>query len=161
RGRVLGLESAGRAQPLADRLGLRDAQWTAARPAGSVPALRFADLASGSVPTSAVAHRLAIVGIDEARWGGADQNGDGSNLHQIAAGLGAALDDGPRRSAPRWSALLLVLLFGSLLGWAHSRRGMPWALAVLGAAPLLTLAGGGLHAALGGAWLLPIASVTG
>lgn len=157
-GRVLGFESQGRAQGLAERLGVAGAEWVAARPAQSVPSLRFDALASGRVPATVIAHRVAVVGIDDLSWQGSGL-GRASTLQQIGGGLGAALDDGPRRTAPRWSALLAVIALGSMLAFAHLRRGLPAALGVLVGAPLLLLAGNAIHAVLGGAWVLPGVSI--
>lgn len=100
-------------------LGLEEARWLVAPSRTSVPGVLLADVASGRVGTTPFARRLVVVAMGEESGGGVAVSEEGAG---VAAAVGAVLDGGARRSAPRWASGLLGAAMAGALVWALRRR---------------------------------------
>lgn len=156
-GRVLGfVDRTAPGGPLA-KLGILRAHWVSPRVWRSVPAVSLPDLARARVPSEALRGRVALVAQEDPFHSGDVGDNVGPLSLRVAAAVGAALEDGPRRTTPWWADGLLAALFSVVFAWIRRRwrRHLPSAV-ILAAA---VLAGVSYLGARGVGCLLPLASL--
>ncbi|WP_434043340.1 MULTISPECIES: hypothetical protein [Sorangium] len=140
-------------------LGVSAAPWVIKKAPQSVPAVSLSALAEGEVPASALAGRVAVVGVGS---GGVPPQAVATSAlppaKGVAAALGGLLDGGRRASAPAWAPALFVLLAGGFVWFARRRHGSLVATAAVFLATFALAAGQSALAARAEASLLPLPS---